>query len=254
MTTDHAYDKIDLLSYFTGDASDEKRKAIEAHVALCASCSRHLAVLESEKSAFLKAHPFETTMALPPRRTGRRVLPFVRRRYYALAASLMLFVCAGYLFMSSRTGPDYRIKGGTVGLKAFVLNHSGAIEKRGERVYYTGEKIQFLYSCAEENRLILMGLDTTGAITTYFPSSQDSSTTLERGADLPLPNSIVLDEYTGRELFLAIFSKKTLSVPDMRQRLSARFAGTHSIDSIDINENGAVTVRYFCTILGGGRR
>jgi hypothetical protein len=254
MTNDHAYDKTDLLSYFTGDARDEKRMAIEAHVASCASCRQYLAGLESEKSAFLETHPFETTVTLPSSQASRRVLPFVRRQYYALAASLMLFVAAGYLFMSSRTGPDYRIKGETVGLKAFVQNLSGTIEKRGDRVYYSGEKIQFLYSCAEENRLILMGLDTAGTITTYFPSSQDSSITLERGADIPRPNSIVLDEYTGRELFLAIFSKKPLSVPDMRQRLASLFARTHSIDSVDIKENGAAMVRYFCTVAMGGRR
>jgi hypothetical protein len=249
MMTGHAFDKTDLLTYFTGGMSDEKRRSIDAHVSSCESCRAYLSALASEKSAFLALHSFETTI---PRQAPRRVLPFIQRRYFALAATFMLFVAAGYLSLTGRFVQENRIKGET-SLKAFVLNRSGAIEKRRERVYYTGEKIQFLYSCAEANRLILIGIDTTGAITRFYPAIGDSSCVLERGADIPLPNSIVLDEYTGREIFLAVFSKKPLDVGEVKQRIAASFAASRSIDSIDVNENGAVVVTYPVTVLSGGR-
>jgi hypothetical protein len=252
MKTGHPFDKTDLLSYFTGSMSDGTRRSIEAHASSCESCRNYLASLASEKSAFLESHPFETSMMRQPLRAPGRVLPFVPRRYYALAATLVLFVAAaGYLSIAGRFAQQTRIKGET-GLKAFVQNRSGSIEKRRERIYYTGEKIQFLYSCAEENRLILMGMDTTGAVTCYYPATGDSSCILERGADIPLPNSIILDEYTGRELFLAVFSKNPLYVPEVRQRAVESFAVHRSIDSIDVKENGIVVVPYLITVLAGG--
>jgi hypothetical protein len=253
MMTDHTFSTTDLLSYFTGDLREEKRRAIEAHVASCASCRRFLVNLESEKSAFLADHPFDATVTLPKRQEPHRMLPFLRHQYYALAASLVLFVAAGYLYLASRPGTENRIKG-DVGLKAFVQNSTGNIEKRRDRIYHTGEKIQFLYSCAVENRFVLLGIDTTGAITTYYPTAGDSSCTLERGADIPLPNSIVLDEYTGREAFLAVFSKKPLFVPEVKERLAALFARTRSIDSIDVKGNDAFAVNYVITVLPGGGR
>jgi hypothetical protein len=256
MTTDHAFDKTDLLSYFTGGTGGEKCRLIEAHVSTCGSCRDYLSKLASEKSAFLARHPFESTMvpqapsSVPGRAT--HVVPFMRRRYYALAATLVLFLAAGYLSMNGRQGLENRAKGETC-LKAFVQNHSGGIEKRSERIYYTGEKIQFLYSCAEANRLILLGIDTTGAMTSFYPAAGDSSCVLERGADIPLPNSIVLDEYTGREIFIAVFSKKPLNVFEVKRRVSASFAATRSLDSIDVKENNAVIVTYPVTVLQGGR-
>jgi hypothetical protein len=253
MINSHPYDKTDLLSYFTGGMTEEKRRAIESHAADCKSCRDYLSGLASEKSTFLAAHPFAATIKPEaPVRTAR-VIPFVQRRYLALAAMLVLFVAAGYLSLSGRFAMENRIKGET-GLKAFVQSRTGTIEKRRDRIYYTGEKIQFLYSCSEANSFILLGFDTTGAMTGYFPATGDSSCVLERGADLPLPNSIVLDEYTGRELFLAVFSKKPLSVPDVKQRLAASFAAHRSIDSLDIKNIGdAVVISYYLTVLQGGR-
>ncbi len=253
MTSNHPYGKTDLLSFFTGDISEEKRRAIDLHVASCESCRKYLLGLESEKSAYLASHPFETTITLPHRQGQRRILAFMPRRYYALAASLVLFIASGYLFMHGKALTENRIKGET-GLKVFVQNRAGAIEKRRERTYYTGEKIQFLYSCGAENRFMLLGVDTTCAITTYYPTAGDSSCHLERGADIPLPNSIVLDEYTGREVFLALFSKKPLSVQELKERISDLFARTHSIDSVDIKDNNVIAVRYQVTVLPGGNR
>ena len=249
---EHEFDKIELLSYFTGDITGGKRGAMERHIASCGQCRAFLASLESEKAAFLHAHPFEETASLWNTQQTNRRLFFGRRQAYALAASLVLFLGAGYLYLMSRPEPGYRIKGET-NLKIFVKNREGDIEKRGRQEYFTGEKIQFLYSCGAKNNFALISMDTTGAVTTYFPQAADSALALERGQDIPLPNSIALDEYTGRELFMGIFSEKRFFVPELVERLKTSFERAHSIDSIAIGEKDFVTVTYSLFVQQGKR-
>jgi hypothetical protein len=94
-------------------------------------------------------------------------------------------------------------------------------------------------------------MDTTGAVVTYFPQSHDSSLALDRGQDIPLPNSIALDEYTGRELFMGVFSEKRFFVPHLVEKLKASFEKSHAIDSIGIDEKYLTTVTFSLTIQQG---
>jgi hypothetical protein len=243
----HKFDKIDLLSFYTGDGNAAKRNAIEIHLGSCEHCRAYLASLDTEKTAFLSAHPFEEATAQRTIKRENRPLFFGYRQTYALAATLVLFLGAGYLFIAGRAMPQNRIKGET-SLKIFVKNLQGDIEKRGTKTYLPGEKIQFLYSCAEKNNFALMSIDTTGAITTYFPQSQDSSLTLERGQDIPLPNSIVLDEYTGKESFIGIFSLERFYLPDMQARLKASFITSRSLDSISLATKTISAVSHILSI------
>ncbi|HUI91216.1 MAG TPA: hypothetical protein VLX68_03110 [Chitinivibrionales bacterium] len=244
---EHEFDKIELLSYFAGDLPAAKRDAIKRHVASCEQCAGYLASQESEKAAFLREQPFETTAARSSVRHTGKLLLYTRRQAYALAASLILLVGASYLFLSSRPEPGYRIKGETA-LKLFVKNREGGVEKRAGREYFTGEKIQFLYSCGAKNNFALVSMDTAGAVTVYYPQSRDSSLSLERGQDLPLPNSIALDEYTGRELFIGIFSERPFFVPRLVEKLKISFDRRHSIDSTAIDDKEFTAVPYLLSI------
>lgn len=249
MTSDHSYDKTDLLAYVTGSCSDIKRVLIEKHLLICDHCRAYCAGLEAERAAFLKDNPFQSTISLPAV-AEKREKPFIGRQYYALAASLVLFVAAFFFYMASTRPADFRIKG-TVCLKAFVQNYQGGIEKRQNGMYHPGEKIQFLYSCDAASRFVLLGIDTTGSITVYYPEKGDSSFTLESGQDIPLPNSIVLDAYTGNELFIGLFSKKPLFVPDVKNAVENAFVTARSIDSLSIKVGDAAVVRYPVTVLPG---
>jgi len=252
---EHPFDKIEFLSYVTGSCGEKKHRSIAAHLASCASCTAYVKNIEVEKSSFLSAHPFETAIALPDRPVVKPAMPFFRQPLYALAASLVLFVGAGILYMAGTRHGENHIKGET-GLKVFVQNRAGGIEKREPKVFYTGEKIQFLYSCGADNRFIFLSLDTTGAVTTYYPSAgaADSSCALERGRDIPLPNSIVLDEYVGREIFIGLFSKKALPVAAIKRRVAEAFIAARTLDSLDLKTIDATVITCACTVLEGGLR
>jgi hypothetical protein len=248
---EHPFDKIDLLSFVTGSASDITAAAIRSHLASCDSCRAYCSSLEAGKRSFLAANPFEQTITLPARSEPKRITAFFGAPLYALAATLVVCIGAGWLYLAQHGAPQMRIKG-EAGLKVFVQNADGAVEKRQSMEFRTGEKIQFLYSCGAANRCILLSIDTTGTITTYFPADGDSSCALEPGQDLPLPNSIVLDEYTGRELFLGFFSGRPLSAGAVRRRVADAFSVSRSIDSLDLGGMAAAIITCPFTVRKGG--
>jgi hypothetical protein len=247
--SDHPFDKIDLLSYVTKSCDPARSDEIRRHLTSCSRCGDYCAIMEKEQADFAAELLFDTVIRETRPRSNIVRFPAVAR-YYAIAATLVLCVGAGYRYMTGvNRVSDYRIKGET-GLDVYVQNSRGRIEHRDNATFLTGERIQFLYSCGKENRFILMSVDTAGSITTYFPGIGDSSMTLESGQELPLPNSIVLDDYIGREVFLGVFSKKTLAVTDVKQRIAHTFAASHSIDSVTGTGSGMTTIRYTCTIIG----
>ncbi len=245
----HQFNKIDLLSYFTGDTGDAKKRAITRHIGSCGKCRSYLASIEAEKAAFLATHPFEAAASLHDRKPAQRILFFQRRSVCALAASLVLLVGAGSLYLATREEPGTRIKGDT-SLTILVKDRHGDIEKRAGREYFTGEKIQFVYSCGADNHFALVGIDTAGGVTTYFPPSGDSSMVLDKGRDIPLPNSIALDNYTGPELFAGVFSDRRFSLSDVRRRIGSSLDKSSLPDTLRLG-GGFVTVPHLLTIKQG---
>lgn len=230
----HEFDKIDLLSYVTGGCDETKSERISTHLLTCRSCRSSVEAFRSENAAFLNTHPYagmtQTSDTVPIRRT----VPFPMRRIYGIAASILLLLSAGYFLHLQEDAPSSQIKG-AVGLKLFVKNARGEIEMRDKHVYCAGERIQFQYSCGIRNKFMLLSIDTTGAVMQYYPVHGDSSEALEPGQDIPLPHSILLDEYSGRELFIGIFSEKKLRADHIRDEIKADFNRTNNIDSIGLS-------------------
>jgi hypothetical protein len=243
----HPFDKIDLIAFAAGDVLGDRRAALERHIASCEPCRRFATSLASEKASFLASHPYERTVALPAQPQAAQRFTFFRSQVYALAATLLLFAGAGFLYLSHTATPGIRTKGDTA-LKIFVKNRQGAVERRDGNEYSTGEKVQFLYSCGNDNNFALISIDTTGGITTYFPASGDSSMVLERGRDIPLPNSIALDNYTGPEVFAGVFSSRRFSLTDLRRLIAASLDKSGLSDSLRLRGDGFVVVSHLLTI------
>ncbi len=236
--TEHEVDKLTLTSYFTGDLDGEKHALVEKHLVSCASCRDYLNELEAEKSSFLNNVPFESLPASPQKKSTT-IIPF--RKYYAIAATVVLFITGG-LFYQLRETQDYiRIKGNT-GIKIFSQNKNGTIEKRENSIYYPGECIQITYSCTDKHYLILFSIDEKGVISKYYPDNEDSSIILEKGADIPLPNSIALDSYIGRELYIALFSGHRVYLPDILDQVKSEYEKNGLSEKITLQEENGFDV------------
>ena len=210
----HIFNKIQLTSYFVADVDNDLSLKISGTSEVCASCRDYVNNLKNEKIVFLQTLPYNE-IALPQKDAQNTRLVFHKTpKFYSLAASLLVFIAAGYFFLQ-HTEPASRIKG-EEGLKLFVKNGNGAVEKRGEQRYFPGEKVQFLYSCGSQNKFMLLSVDTSGTISQYYPAQGDSSIALEPGQDAPLPHSILLDKYIGKESY-RIFSEKPLNCPSIKK-------------------------------------
>lgn len=225
MTEEHPVDTLQLTSYFCGDCDELTARRIEEHITSCAECRRRLDALSDERRRFLDTYPEPPVLASIVHETHRS-----RRPLLALAATLVLLAAGGIALQLTTNRSGYRLKGGDISLEMYVLSDSGTADVRQSRVYYPGERIQMTYSCGARNRLLLFGIDQSGTITTYYPLTGDSSVALPKGTDLPLPHSIELDDYTGQESFVAVFSSVPLSASEMRQRLAD--AATTAPDSL----------------------
>lgn len=225
------FDTITLMSYFSGDFDSMTSLRIKNHIKECTLCSSFIATLEKEKTDFLDKFP-EPKLPVLPARIKRSFLQ--SRSVLALAASLLLIVSAGYFTFNRGSADGYRIKGVTQ-VEIIVQDKNGIPVKRSDNVYYPGEKIQFTYSCGANRYFMLLSTDTSGTVSVFYPAGGDSSIELEAGRDLPLPNSITLDNYVGPELYLAVFSALPLHVAHVKEKLKGSLGKTRGLDSLNLN-------------------
>jgi hypothetical protein len=232
------YDKMTLLSYVTGDLPGGAMAEVESHLHDCSSCAVYVAGAIKERSAFLDAYPSISGVTIPVR---SRIVRFpALRTALALAAGLILAIGTGTILVNHQSD-EYRTKGG-VALKLFVQNSAGVPAENTAPVCAPGERIQFTYSCGSERYFMLMSVDTTRSVSVFYPDGAGSSMLLEPGNDLPLPNSILLDDYLGKEWYVAVFSARPLQVAAVMEKV--RSAIGHNVGgSLTLPDIDHATVR-----------
>jgi len=196
--------RFELEEYLCGVLTDNAARELEERIAQSEQARQMLTTLEEEKNSFLSQNPFTDQHFSEKKQESKAPV----RVFYAIAALVLISISLS-IYYPRRDQKTYRTKGKT-DISLYVLNAEGAIEKRTDGVYYPQERIQITYSCSENNYFMLFSTDTTGAVTTFYPASGDSSVVLTPGANLPLPNSIILDDYTGKEMYIAVFSPRAL--------------------------------------------
>lgn len=239
MTTGHSYSRIDLETYAVGGFDPKTRGTIREHTESCSECASYIAELESKRESFLKKYP-HGAISVQPRRHG--IAHF--RPVYALAASLLLLVGGMSVIQLYRQPPrdTFRPKG-AVSIDVLVMSREGELQARPDHVYYPGERIQLTYSCAKDSRLILLSIDERGEITDYYPSTGDSSISIEPGQDIPLPHSIELDDYIGEEMLIAVFSEHPVALSHVKEAVRTSFAKSGTLRTTAPAIEGDVEVR-----------
>lgn len=203
--------------------------------------------LEAERRAFYISHPFaELERAMEQRRPsafaralgwlagpGRllRSLPVpLRGALLGAAASMMAMAILlpllregdktemrpgverlkGTALPGARPG-DVEVTDADVSVGFFVLRKDAPQRGFDGGTYHRDDRIRLTYSSGDLAFAFVFGIDELGAITQYYPESGDESIAIVPGRDLPLPGSIILDDYVGLERFVTIFSSKPLA-------------------------------------------
>jgi hypothetical protein len=209
------YDTLMLMSYVCDDLDVCTAECIKNHLQQCATCRDVVMQLQNERETFLQLYPKPVVPHMPVR---AKTVAFRTRTLVAMAASLILIASTGYVVVNLNKGDGYRIKG-TTQLDLYVQDENGASVKSDRRDFYPGDKIQFSYSSGANRYFMLLSIDTSSSVTFYYPSEGDSSMEIIPGQQCPLPNSIVLDDYIGPELYLAVFTAFPLHTAYVKEQI-----------------------------------
>jgi hypothetical protein len=214
------FSQIDILTYVTRSGPAVFMDAVREHSGACAECRSRIEAISAEQINFLDVNPF-SEQKMPLRiRTNVRV--FKLRQVYAIAATLLVFLGTGVFYSARRNLSEMRIKGDTE-ISVFTLDSLNNPVSGSNMKFLPGKRIQFTYSCGADNNFLLFSIDQTGKITQYFPDTASMSMKLTPGRDMPLPNSILLDDYLGNEAYMAIFSKTPVDVNQVLEHVKVSF-------------------------------
>lgn len=233
---------FELTSFVTNDLSKEKSNAIENHISECDQCSKKVKDLVEQQSSFLKE------FSEPPHVEINNIIKpssNIWKKSFSIAAILLFTATLSFYFYESGTGHSGQLAHGIKGetsISFYVQNSDGTIEQRTDRIYYPGEKIQIKYSSLDYDYLMPLSIDTAGNIYSYLPSKKDSSFKIEKGAGVPFPNSIKLDNYLGKELFINIFSNKPLLFSEIKREISKSYMSQKSIEGLNLEEKEGIYI------------
>jgi hypothetical protein len=227
--------KLELLAYFSGDINEIRRHEIALHIEMCSECTASLESLSMKQLWFLNKYP-------KPQVDIRKTVPLrLYTRFISIAASLVLAVTA-LLYLQMNNSIHERIKGSEK-VEMYVLGDNNA-EKRLSSVYFPGERIQFSYSSSGKKYFMLMSMDETGKTFVYFPSGDSVAMMLKKGAGIPLSSSIELDNYTGMEVYIAVFSDSRFIVRDVVSALKAAYNRSGSFERMSKTLSGYHTESF----------
>jgi len=134
---------------------------------------------------------------------GGVVVPLFRRATPWLAGAFAL--AAGALFMLRLPPHANRLKGGEVEL-GFDVNRDGqAFPGDPDLPVRPGDRLRFDYVAGTASSVVLVGVDGTGTVQTYWPEEGVEPVAVAPGKGV-LDGSILLDAAPGPEVFVASFS------------------------------------------------
>lgn len=113
---------------------------------------------------------------------------------------------------------------GTAHLRAYVLRNGDMFPMISGDVVHPGDALQLTYSVSEAMYLAVVGRDGGGNVSIFFASNERSAP-ISAGADQTLPDSIVLDDILGQEVFHALFCTRPVDIRPVLDALAAGVPG-----------------------------
>ena len=206
-----------LARWAASELRGAARDTAAAHIEGCAQCQARLKEMEAQRRAFLVQRPTSRFLA---DLEARRPKPWLRRWAPSFGGLLLAAAAAlWFVVLAPNPGPTTpgvlpdvhhtRIKSG-VGLSFHVRTVDGIHEGQPGGVYHPGDAIQLRYTSPGPVHLLVVSLDSSGAVTPFY-DAQGRSLTIEPGTAQLLEGSVVLDDTLGAERVIGCFSREPLS-------------------------------------------
>ena len=216
-----------LAAFHTGDLNEAQKEETTRHISECHGCQRALETLKENAGMYeqqMSRHQVALRQALVgeaeitanKKKQGAVMQLFGTKNFRwvvpiaAAAAVLIMVLASATLMQPSATLPDMAYKGQlSVSVVAQRNRNQFAVDE-GARLR-ENDALRFTVQTGQPGYLLIGDLDSRGQFTVLYPAAD--STPGGQALEIPtpgrhtLPDSIVLDDATGEEHFLTIFSK-----------------------------------------------
>jgi hypothetical protein len=212
-----------LMAALTG----EKESTARAHLDGCQLCQKRWAELNEDKARF-EQYVFPRTVGkLEERLSKQSIFDRFNFRFLipvvgsALAASIALSV---YLGGKDRTQTEddvyIGVKGGASLEVVANRAETGQFPVRPGTVLKPKDRIRFVVNTAGAKYVMIASRDGAGAFSVYYPYGSAQSGEVTPG-HVELPKSIELDETTGNERIVAVFSQEPVEASAVKAAIDA---------------------------------
>lgn len=126
----------------------------------------------------------------------------------------------GIRFKGARTSPE-QVEPAEVELRVTAAGAHGPVAVEDGGSLPPGAALKFHYSTTDQDFLMVISVDARGSVYSYYPGEGRTSIPAVRGAGIPLPGGVELDEYLGPERFFALFSSVPLTLDQVEQAVAS---------------------------------
>ena len=208
-------------------ADDPSRPGREAHLGSCERCRQRRDELAAapeqspdrswwREQSTTPATTASTTAAQPPRakRRTRAIFGGGALGVFAMAATLV-FLLRPRSSQTDATLGDTRAKGAAFVFETVARHGDGSIEQVFDgTVLHPNDQIRFVITSFEKGpaaaHLAIVGLDSAGHVSTYFPPTGENREDLLSAGRHELPGSVILDTTLGSEAIVALVCRQSL--------------------------------------------
>jgi hypothetical protein len=208
----------------SGELDDAEADALRARLD-----DQGRATLAEIEAARHQVRPFDAT-ALRQRAADAQPAPSVPApanrawlgAFVALAAALLVGLAVA--LAPSVPPADITFRSGDA-LSAYVLDGRQLVPWEGQALG-DGATVGFQVGATGHRGVVLLSVDPSGAVTTFWPEHGDAPEPLRGDGMVALPGTVVLDAQQGREVFVAVFDH---DVPTAE----AKVAQAHELGGVD---------------------
>jgi hypothetical protein len=108
-----------------------------------------------------------------------------------------------------------------VAIELFVREPAGAAQIADGHALRDGDQVRFSYHSGDLTYVYVFSVDDSGVVDPFYPEDGRESIAIVPGKGVPLPGSVVLDDYVGYERFFAVFSAEPISGERIREAAAA---------------------------------
>ena len=227
---------IDLLMLSALSATEEK--AAHDHIGGCAMCKQRWDELNEDKQRFEQFVMPRTLSKVEERVRGSQgffsFLNLPRWVPAALTAALVLGVTTT-ITIKRLNGQDdgyIGIKGGP-GIEVFAQRGAAQFLVKAGIALQPKDKVRFVVNAAGSKFVLIASKDGAGNFTVYYPFNGAESAAI-KGRELP--ETVELDEVTGKEWLVAVFSDAPVKADAVKQLMDqgAREKGLEGARVVDL--------------------